>query len=68
MSARIVHLAGAVTPSGDVSAVCFKKPRPIDMKQATWTTSTDLVTCERCLAKLASIGAALFASSASPRK
>jgi len=54
VSARIVHLAGSVSPCGDVSAVCFKKPRPIDMKRATWTTSTDLVTCKRCLAKLAS--------------
>ncbi len=47
---RVVHRAGQIRSDGAVSARCFKRPRPIDMKRASWTTTAAGVTCPRCKA------------------
>lgn len=47
---KIVHRAGKTRPDGAVSAQCFAKPRPIDLKRATWTLRREAVTCPKCRA------------------
>lgn len=47
---KLVHRAGKIRPDGAVSARCFKRPRAIDMKRASWTTTAAGVTCPNCLA------------------
>ena len=39
--------------SGDVSALCYKRPRRIDLRKALWTITPEAVTCKRCLKLLA---------------
>jgi len=43
------HMADKIGLSGEVSAICFKKPRAINLKVATWTLRSEAVTCEKCL-------------------
>jgi hypothetical protein len=43
-----VHLASRVSPDGDVSAVCFPRPRAISLDTESWTIVPDKVTCETC--------------------
>lgn len=50
MSGRIYHRGSLINPRGGVSALCFAKPRAIDMKRATWTNRDEAVTCPKCLA------------------
>ncbi len=45
---RMRHRAALINNRGGVSALCFTKPRAIDMKRATWTTSDEATTCPRC--------------------
>lgn len=49
---RTYHLAHKISARG-VSALCFDKPRAIDMKRASWTTQASAVTCKKCLTKIA---------------
>lgn len=49
---RIVHRATAVDGTGQVSALCFKRPRAIDLRRAAWTVGDATVTCPRCCALL----------------
>ena len=44
-----VHMAHGVTEMGDVTALCFKRPRAIDLGRARWTLRRNAVTCPRCL-------------------
>ena len=53
---RVRHKADKIREDGAVSALCFSQPRAIDMKRATWTTSDDAVTCEKCTAILRARG------------
>lgn len=53
MSDRVVHRGGWVNSKGQVSALCFKRPRAIDMKRATWVGHDDAVTCPKCVAVIA---------------
>jgi len=46
---KIIHRAGQVSQVGDVSAVCYKRPRPIRLALETWTIVDNQVTCEKCL-------------------
>lgn len=48
---RIVHMAAKTSELG-VSALCFPKPRAINMKIATWTLSKEAVTCPKCQRKM----------------
>ena len=45
-----IHRAGLCSPTGDVSARCFKTPRRIDLRRETWTIIDDDVTCGACRA------------------
>lgn len=45
-------MASLVNPEGKVSALCYKKPRAINLSQALWTTDEKAATCKRCLLKL----------------
>jgi hypothetical protein len=47
---RTRHRGDKINPRGGVSALCFPKPRAIDMKRATWVMSDDAVTCPKCRA------------------
>lgn len=47
---KTVHMAGKTRGDGAVSARCFAKPRPIDLKVATWTFRPEAVTCPKCIA------------------
>lgn len=45
---RLVHMAAGLSRNGDVSARCYRRPRPINLKRATWTLRLSAVTCPRC--------------------
>lgn len=47
---RMRHRGDKINAKGGVSALCFPKPRAIDMKRATWVMSDDAVTCPKCRA------------------
>ena len=49
---RITHKANKINPKGDVSALCFKEPRKINMKTESWTITDSAVTCKKCLKEL----------------
>lgn len=44
---KIIHRADKVSEKG-VSALCYKKPRAINLRSATWTFVDRLVTCPKC--------------------
>lgn len=46
---RTIHMASKIRADGAVSALCFSKPRAIDLNRASWTQIKDVVTCSRCL-------------------
>lgn len=50
---RMRHRGDKVDRRGRVSALCFKEPRAIDMKRASWTLTDYGVTCPKCLAMIA---------------
>lgn len=55
------HRAHLIGPNGEVSALCFATPRPIDMRPSskeTWTTDDRAVTCPKCKAAIAARKAA----------
>ncbi len=43
------HMADKVGPNGEISALCFKRPRAINLDVALWTLRPEAVTCETCL-------------------
>lgn len=49
---KIYHMADKVNQHGGVSALCFKKPRSIDLTRALWTAIKEDVTCKKCKALL----------------
>jgi hypothetical protein len=49
-----VHMAKLVSPEGDISPLCAKAPRAIDLRKATWTNRPEAVTCRRCKSLLKS--------------
>ena len=46
---KIIHRAAQVNPYGGVSALCFKKPRAINLKMALWSIRDPAVTCKKCI-------------------
>lgn len=46
---RMRHRGDKISEQGDVSALCFKRPRAIDMQRASWALSDWGVTCPKCL-------------------
>lgn len=45
---KICHFAAKVNERGDVSAFCYTRPRPVDLRVANWTNRTEAVTCTKC--------------------
>ena len=45
---KIYHKATQVNSSGGVSALCFHKPKAINLARASWTLRDDQVTCKKC--------------------
>lgn len=58
-SYHTTHYAAKMRNDGAVSALCFAKPRAIDLKRATWTNRKVAVTCKKCLARIATTTAEL---------
>lgn len=50
--AKTIHMAGKINTEGEVSALCYVKPRPIDLAKASWTVRAEAVTCRKCRAVL----------------
>lgn len=46
---KIYHMGSLVNIKGDVSALCFKKPRAINLKKEGWVLRWIAVTCPKCL-------------------
>ena len=46
---KIYHKAKLVDGAGNVSLLCAKTPRKIDLSKELWATSDDAVTCKKCL-------------------
>ncbi len=44
-----VHMAEIFNEAGGASALCFRRPRSINMEIAAWTISANAVTCKKCL-------------------
>lgn len=49
MAEKPIHMADKVAPCGDVSAKCYKRPRAIDLRKASWALEWKRVTCPKCL-------------------
>jgi hypothetical protein len=49
---KVCHRAQLLSHRG-VSALCFKRPRSIDLRRAMWTNRDEAVTCKKCLAIIA---------------
>lgn len=49
---KIIHRANKINANGDVSALCYSKPRKINLAISIWTIRDDAVTCPKCLALL----------------
>ena len=47
------HYANKINENGDVSALCFKNLKKINLNFECWTIRKEAVTCKKCLAKLA---------------
>lgn len=45
---RLYHMAAKMRDDGAVSALCFKRPRAIDIRRASWTIRVSAVTCKKC--------------------
>jgi len=50
--AKLYHRAKYISDRG-VSALCFPKPRAIDLRKALWTIVDASVTCPKCLKLMA---------------
>ncbi len=52
MSGKVYHMAALIDRNGNVSPLCAAKPKPINLKKATWTNRREAVTCPRCRKRL----------------
>lgn len=51
---KIYHMLDKIGQNGEASALCFVRPRAIDLKKALWTICEEAVTCKRCRKAIAS--------------
>lgn len=49
---KIYHMAALIDRNGNVSPLCAAKPKPINLKKATWMNRREAVTCPRCRKRL----------------
>jgi hypothetical protein len=47
---KVYHKAALMKPQGQVSPVCAKKPRALNLNRELWTLRWEAVTCKKCLA------------------
>ena len=47
---RMRHKGDKVDAKGRVSALCFEKPHPINLKRETWVMRNSAVDCPKCKA------------------
>ena len=45
---KLYHMAKKINSNGEISALCFIKPRAIDLNRALWTLRKEAVTCPKC--------------------
>lgn len=45
---KIYHMASKINQEGGVMALCFKTPRAINLRTASWTNRRTAVTCPKC--------------------
>lgn len=45
---KVYHRAKSIRGDGAVSALCFKRPRAINLAVASWVMRDDAVTCPKC--------------------
>lgn len=45
---KTYHRGDKINQHGGVSALCFAKPRAIDLRRALWTNRDEAVTCPKC--------------------
>ena len=50
---RAYHRAHLIDSNGHCSALCYQRPRLIDLRKALWTIRDEAVTCRKCLNKIA---------------
>ncbi len=46
---KLYHMAAHHNDSGQVSALCFKTLKPIDLAKELWTIRPAAVTCPACI-------------------
>lgn len=50
---KVYHFAALISEDGGVSALCYSRPRAINLKAGqSWTLRKEAVTCKRCLKAL----------------
>ena len=49
---KIYHRAAGIRADGAVTALCYSKPRKINLAIALWTNRDEAVTCPKCKALL----------------
>ena len=55
---KTYHMAKHFSDNGDVSALCYSKPRKIKLDRGqSWTIVTKQVTCSKCKAAMRAAGA-----------
>lgn len=52
---KTIHMAALISPTGEVSPLCAKRPKAIDLTKASWTNRSEAVTCRRCRSMLAAV-------------
>lgn len=52
---KVCHKARHVSDRGNVSALCYSKPRAINLSRASWTLRDEAVTCRRCRALIKAV-------------
>lgn len=51
---KIYHMADKINEQGEVSALCYKRPRVINLKRGqSWVFEAERATCKKCLAIIA---------------
>lgn len=46
---KVYHLAAKISNHGEVSALCYKRPRAINLARGqSWVTDASRVTCQKC--------------------
>lgn len=47
---KLYHRGAKIDQKGNVSALCYARPRAINLARESWTITDSAVTCPKCLA------------------